>query len=222
MKIITKKISIILVFISLVTLSLTAKDSIGIGLQFGAIGSEKTFYNSSTISGDTISLPFTKNTFNPGIQILLSFPICDIDENCFLGLDVGYNFSWDFSYRSFTSTQKESYTLSHRFSLIPEFIYNKSNFRAFAGTGFAFGIEPYKYESVIDKSYYSNEYTNYKLFWTFNTGVKYKLGSHLFAIADMTFFVNIFDTYKDDNYESKASGSSVMEFLPKVGIMYHF
>ena len=48
MKIINKKLSVILVLISLVTLSLTAKDSIGIGLQFGAIGSEKTFYNSST------------------------------------------------------------------------------------------------------------------------------------------------------------------------------
>ena len=95
MKNINKKLSLISVLIFLVIIPLSAKDSIGLGLQFGAIGSEKTFSSSSTISGDTISMPYTKTTFNPDIQILLSFPICDINENCFFGLDFGYNFSWN-------------------------------------------------------------------------------------------------------------------------------
>ena len=222
MKNINKKLSLISVLIFLVIIPLSAKDSIGLGLQFGAIGSEKTFSSSSTISGDTISMPYTKTTFNPDIQILLSFPICDINENCFFGLDFGYNFSWDYSYGSFTSYQRETYALSHRFSVMPEFTYIKAKLRIFAGTGFAFGIEPYKYESVINKSYYSSEYTDYKLFWTFNTGVKYKFSEHISVITDFTFFVNFFDTYTDDDYKSKTSGSNVMEFLPKIGLMYQF
>ena len=222
MKNINKKLSLISVLIFLVIIPLSAKDSIGLGLQFGAIGSEKTFSSSSTISGDTISMPYTKTTFNPDIQILLSFPICDINENCFFGLDFGYNFSWDYSYGSFTSYQRETYALSHRFSVMPEFTYIKDKLRIFAGTGFAFGIEPYKYESVINKSYYSSEYTDYKLFWTFNTGVKYKFSEHISVITDFTFFVNFFDTYTDDDYKSKTSGSNVMEFLPKIGLMYQF
>lgn len=222
MKKTNKKLSLISVLIFLVIIPLSAKDSIGLGLQFGALGSEKVFSSSSTISGDTISMPYTKTTFNPDIQILLSFPICDINENCFFGLDFGYNFSWDYSYGGFTSYQRETYTLSHRFSVMPEFTYVKSKLRIFAGTGFAFGIEPYKYESVINKSYYSNEYTDYKLFWTFNTGVKYKFSEHLSVVTDFTFFVNFFDTYTDDDYKSKTSGSNVMELLPKIGLMYQF
>ena len=75
---------------------------------------------------------------------------------------------------------------------------------------------------VINKSYYSNEYTDYKLFWTFNTGVKYKFSEHLSVVTDFTFFVNLFDTYTNDDYKSKTSGSNVMELLPKIGLMYQF
>lgn len=222
MKNINKKIGFIFVLISLVIIPLSAKDSIGIGLQFGALGSEKVFFSSSTISGDTISMPYTKTTFNPDIHILLSIPICNINENCFFGINAGYDFSWDFSYGSLTSYQRESYTLSHRFSLMPDFNYLKSNFRTFVGTGLAFGIESYKYESMVNKSYNSDEYTNYKLFWTFNTGLKYKLGEHLSTITDLIFYVNIFDSYSHDDYKSKTSGSNVMEFLPRIGLMYQF
>ena len=222
MKNINKKISFIFVYISLVIIPLSAKDSIGIGFQFGALGSEKIFSSSSTISGDTISMPYTKTTFNPDLHILFSIPVCDINENCFWGLDIGYDFSWDYSYGSISSDQSEIYTLSHRFVLMPVFTYIKSNCRVFAGTGLAFGIEPYKYESIINKTYNSDEYTNYKLFWTFNTGLKYKLGEHLTAVSDLTFFVNIFDAYSHDDFNSKTSGSNVMEFLPKIGLMYQF
>ncbi len=217
-----KKIVLILVFIFFVIIQLSAKDSIGFGLQFGALGSEKVFSSSSTISGDTISMPYTKTTFNPDIHILLSFPVCDINDKCFFGLDLGYNFSWDYTHVSFTSYQRETYTLSHRFSLMPEFTYIKSKLHIFAGTGFAFGIEPYKYESIINESYYSDENTDYKLLWTFNAGVKYKLSGHLFAVTDFTFFVNIFDTFTDDDFKSKTSGSNVMELLPKIGLIYQF
>lgn len=37
-----------------------------------------------------------------------------------------------------------------------------------------------------------------------------------------TFFVIFFDTYTDDDYKSKTSGSNVMELLPKIGLMYQF
>ena len=158
MKNINKKF--IFVLITLILTPLSAKDSIGLGLQFGALGSEKKFSSSSTLSGDTISMPYTKTTFNPNIHVLLSIPFFDINEDCFFGLDLGYNFSWDYSYNSFTSYQGETYTLSHRFSLMPEFTYSKSNFRTFTGTGLAFGIESYKYESVVNKSYNSDDYSN--------------------------------------------------------------
>ena len=157
-------------------------------------------------------------TFNPDIRISVSVPICDVSEYCFFGLNIGYDFSWDYSYGSFTSYERENYTFSHRFSLMPDFTFVKSNFRFFLGSGFSFGIEPYKYESV----YYSNEYTSYKLFWIFNAGLKYKIGTHLFAVVDTTFFVSVFDKYTDDDYTSKTSGSSVMEILPRIGLMYNF
>lgn len=222
MKNINKKISFIFVYIFLVIIPLSAKDSIGIGFQFGALGSEKIFSSSSTISGDTISMPYTKTTFNPDLHILFSIPVCDINENCFWGLDIGYDFSWDYSYGSISSDQSEIYTLSHRFVLMPVFTYIKSNYRIFSGTGLAFGIEPYTYKIIISKSYNSDEYTNYKLLWTFNIGLKNKLGEHLTAVSDLTFFVNIFDTYSHDDSKSKTSGSNVMEFLPKIGLMYQF
>ena len=217
-----KKICLFFVLISLVIIPLSAKDSIGLAFQFGALGSEKVFYNSSTISGDTISMPYTKTTFDPSIHILLSIPVFEINENCFFGLDIGYNISLEYSYGSFTSYQRESYTLSHRFSLIPEFTYVNSNFRAFAGTGLAFGIEPYKEKSILNKTYNSDEYKNYKLFWTFTTGLKYILGKHLSTVSDLTFFVNILDTYSHDDFNSKKIGSNVIEFLPKIGLMYQF
>ena len=167
-------------------------------------------------------MPYTKTTFNPDVHILLNILFLDINEDCFLGLDLGYDFSWDYSYNSFTSYQGETYTLSHRFSLMPEFTYVTSNFRFFAGTGLAFGIESYKYESVVNKAYNSDDYTNFKLFWTFNTGLKYKLGEHLSTITDLIFYVNIFDSYSHDDFKSKTSGSNVMEFLPRIGLMFQF
>lgn len=217
-----KKLSLILLFASLFIIPLSAKDTLGLGLQFGALGSEKTSTNSSTIAGDTISMPYTKTTFDPTLHILLSIPVCDINENFFFGLDLGYTFSWNYSYGSLTSYQRESYTFSHRFSLMPEFIFAKSNFRVFAGTGFAFGIEPYKYRDMLNRQSYSNEYTNFKLFWTFNAGLKYKLGKHISAVFDVTFFANLFDTYTNNDFKSETSGNSAMEFLPKIGLMYQF
>ena len=66
--------------------SISAKDSISLLIEFGAIGAEKTYYSSSSISKDTISMPYTKTTFNPTVYFGGNFPIVDVNENCFLEL----------------------------------------------------------------------------------------------------------------------------------------
>ncbi|MBR0030821.1 MAG: hypothetical protein IJP61_00820 [Treponema sp.] len=217
-----RKSFILLLIIGFASFSLNAKDSVGIGIQIGAIGSEKTYYSSSYISSDTISMPYTKTTFNPDVHIGMSLSIFDINEISIFGLDLGYDCSWDYSYSNSASYERESYIIYHKISLIPEITFSKSNFRFLIGTGIALGIEPYKYESVLSGSKYTNDYTDFKVLWVIETGAKYKLGNNLFAVAGIDLFVTMFDFYKTDDYKMKSSGSSAMEILPKMGVMYCF
>ena len=236
----SKKIFFACLFAALLTFSVSAKDSVGIGLQFGALGSEKTFSSSATISGNTISIPFTKTTFNPNIHVDINVPVCDINEIVFFGINPGYDFSWDFSYSNSTSAgtasdttisyEHETYVLSHRFSLIPAFTFVVSNFRFSIGTGFALGVELYRTQTsskttaspnyTYVRTY--NEYTDIKVFWALNAGLKYKLGKHIFVVTDISFFVEIYDSHKVNNYTIKTSGNSSIEVLPKIGVMFAF
>ena len=174
-----------------------AKDSVGIMIQVGAIGSEKTYYSSSTLSGGTISMPYSKTTFSPDFYFGIGIPVCDIGEICFFGFDFGYNCSLKYSYSLFSTSESESYVFSHKISFMPEFTFVKSNFRFYVGTGFAFGFEPYQYESASLGVKTVSDSNSFKIFWTFETGVKYKLGKHLFAVADITFFVTAFEEQRD-------------------------
>jgi len=209
-----KKLFFLLCIIISFVLPLSAKESIGIIIQLGALGSEKTYYSSSTLSNETISLPYTKITFNPNIHIGINIPVSDISEKCFFAFDSYFN--------TYASYERVSYTFFHKFSLIPVLTFIKSNLHFFAGTGFSFGIEPYKYEFTTNTSKYTDEYNNFKIFWTSKLGIKYRLGKHFFTIADITTFVTLFDTYNHNDYNSKISGDSTLEFLPKFGFMYQF
>lgn len=215
-----KLVSFAILFLAIIPLS--AKDSFGLGFQFGALGSEKTVYSSTTISGDTVSMPSTKTTFNPDLHVFLDIPVCDFNDFCFLELNLGYDFSWDYTYIEVSPDEIQKYTLSHRISLMPDVVFAKSIFRFFAGTGVALGIEPFKSESKIGNSDSTNERTTIKILWTSNAGLKYKLTEHLFTLADLTCFVSIYDAYSYDDFKFKSSGNSEMEFLPKIGFAYHF
>lgn len=96
------------------------------------------------------------------------------------------------------------------------------NFRFFVGTGVAFGFEPYKYENASLGVKTVSDSNSFKIFWTFDAGVKYKLGKHLLAVADITFFVTTFEAYKRNDFKSRTSGGSTMEFLPKLGLEVQF
>lgn len=217
-----KRFFLVLVFSILSLLTVSAKDSMGFVFELGAIGSEKTFYSTSTISGDTITMPYEKTTFNPEVYVGLNIPICDLSEQCFFGIDLGYICCWNYSKESLGSSELVTYIFSHRFVVVPEFVFAKSNFRFAAGTGLAFGIEPYKYESNLSGTKYTTDYTNFKIFWTTKAGVKYLLGDRFFLLADATFFVTFFDTYDNNNYSTKVSGGSTLEILPKIGFMCMF
>ena len=212
----------IILFTIISILSLSAKDSVGITLQFGAIGSEKTFYSSTTISSETVAMPYTKTSFNPDIHIGINIPVFDVNDICFFNIDLGYDFLWDYSYGSYSSYQQEAYALSHRFSIQPQVTFVKSKFRFFLGTGITFGPEIYRYKTSLKGSKSNEDYTTFNILWNFTTGARYQLGNHLSIVADVTFFVNIFSSYKYDDIKLKASGSSTMEFLPKIGLIYQF
>ena len=219
---VNRKIIISLLILIWALIPLSAKDSFGLGFQFGALGYEKTFSTSSTISGDTVSMPYTKTTFNPDLHVFLDIPVCDFNDFCFFELNLGYDFSWDYTYLEVSPDEIQKYTLFHRILLMPDIVFAKSNFRFFAGTGVALGIEPYKSESKIGNTDFTNEYTTLKILWTSNAGLKYKLTEHLFALADLTCLLSIYDAYSYDDYKFKSSGNSEMEFLPKIGFAYHF
>ena len=215
--------SVFVIFFTIISvLNLSAKEPVGITFQFGAIGSEKTFYNSTTISGETVAMPYSKTSFNPDIHMGVNIPVFDISDICFFNIDLGYDFLWDYSYGSYSSYQQEAYALSHRFSIQPQVTFVKSNFRFFLGTGITFGPEIYRYKVSVKESKSNTDYTTFNILWNFTIGARYQLGNHLSIVADVTFFVNLFSSCKYDDCKLKASGSSAMEFLPKIGLMYQF
>lgn len=203
-------------------LSLNAKNSIGIELQVGVIGSEKQYSTSSLVSGQSISMPYTKTTFEPDVFIGANIPICNIGQKVCFGLDLGYNFAWNCYKSSTDSYESISSVFLHKISLLPEISFEKSKFHFFAGTGIAFGFEPYYYETTLTGTPYKHETIDFKIFWILSTGFKYQCTEHLFAVADVSFHFTVFDYYIDNDYKSKSSGTDTPEFLPKIGLMYCF
>ena len=229
MKKLNKKLLVSLVIMILMIFSLYAKDSFGIGLQFGALGSKPTYPNLSTTSCD---VPYS---FNPNVHVDLQIPVCDIDAISFFSINVGYDYSM------FKSHVKLEYGygldddisyVTHFISLIPTFTFTKSNFRLFLGTGFSVTIKnpPYEPSIEIGTTYDSDYFENMGLSWTINAGLKYKLGKHLFLVTDMSFFVSITEEYNriDGNKESCSlkgcykDGGATMKILPKIGLMISF
>ena len=88
---------------SLCCLSVYAKDSAGITVQAGAVGGTQTLYSSSYVADSLVSFPYTKTVFYPDVHLGLSLPIHDINENTFWGINLGYDFMWDYTYNMFTS-----------------------------------------------------------------------------------------------------------------------
>jgi len=78
--VLVRRFVFILIFTLFSIFSASAKDSLGFVFQFGAVGSEKTFSSTSTISGDTITMPYEKTTFDPGVYIGIDIPLCDVNE----------------------------------------------------------------------------------------------------------------------------------------------
>lgn len=220
--VLVRRFVFILIFTLFSIFSASAKDSLGFVFQFGAVGSEKTFSSTSTISGDTITMPYEKTTFDPGVYVGIDIPICDVTEQCFFGLDVGYNCSWNFAYESLGSSESKNSTFSHRFIIVPEFVFVKSNFRFIAGAGMGFDIVPYKNESLLGGVRYTTDYTEFRISLALKAGVKYRIGEKFFAVADATFFTNLFNTYNNNNYTLNTSGGFTLEVLPKVGLMFQF
>lgn len=232
MKKLNKKIIVSLVITTLMMLSLYAKDPFGIGLQFGAIGSKPTY---PSLFGTSEDVPYT---FNPDVHIDLNIPICDIDENSFFSINLGYDYSWeylDFDYHYWSEGEDILFS-THRISLIPTFTFSKSNFRFFLGTGFSVdGISIFRKHKIGKVSFSESETIKPSLSWAVNAGFKYKLAKHLFFIADMSFFVNLIDNFNDDFYDGKfklnnnddiedvdISGGATMEIFPKIGLMISF
>ena len=227
MKKLNKKIIVSLVIMTLMMFSLYAKDSFGIGLQFGAIGSKPAYPNLSTTSCD---VPYA---FNPNVHLDLQFPVCDIDEISFFSINVGYDFSWDYYSIDFENGEEhDDFYKTHLISLIPTFTFTKSNFRFFLGTGVSVRISPNVYEPTlgIGTTYDSEDYCHRGASWVINGGLKYKLGKRLFFIADMSFLINIAESNDIETKDKKTgdleeinkSGGSTMRMLPKIGLMISF
>ena len=213
----------------LMIFSLYAKDSFGIGLQFGALGSKPTYPNLSTTSCD---VPYS---FNPNVHVDLQIPVCDIDAISFFSINVGYDFSWNYYRIEYNKVEnKENFHTSHLISLIPTITFTKSNFRFFLGTGLSLKVRPSPYEPSlgIGTTFDSDDIDYLGLAWTINTGLKYKLGKNVFFVADMAFFVNLDEDYesviKEENMNPgdfekySLRGGASMQILPKIGLMISF
>ena len=211
-----------IIFLCFLIFPLSAKDSVGISFEFGAIGSEKKNSSVTMISGNSISIPYTETTFNPDIQVGINIPVIDITETCFFSFDLGYNFSWEYSYSSNSSSESQYQILSHRFSVQPQLTFIKPAFKFFIGTGFAFGKQSLLFEMISNNSYSKDNQNTSVFYWNCSTGLKYKFGNHLYGIADFTFFVNLYDEYDYKDTTSKSSGNAKFEINPKIGVMYLF
>ena len=210
----------------------SAKDGISAGLEFGGVGSEKKFTNSSDSYSDT----YTMTTFDPELQFRFDLPVADIKDNCFLNINLDYKFSWYNSNSSDLTIYAEQSRIDHSFTLQPELVFSKEDFRFFFGTGITFILESYESEVKTTTSKQTAEYKNYIFRWDFELGAKYYLNDHISVLADFTISLPFSILQRDgsvsttqsgktttkDYADTNTHGSSAMYFSPKVGISYTF
>lgn len=221
--------------------SVCAKDRPSLALEAGAVGSEKTYSQTSTISDDSISIPYTRTVFSPDVRLGIDIPIKSIRENCFFGLKFAYNLSWEKSNSNSDSITYTDTSMTHAFSIFPELVFVKNDLRFIFGTGISFGINLCKYENTYSSSGYvyqvNQEYTLYELCWTSEIAVKYCLTNHFSVLADLTISVPFGVFERNGSYLVRRGGYFItggdyadytylgrfpMSFCPRVGLSYMF
>lgn len=213
-----------------------AKDMQSLGIEFGAIGSEKRLSQTSTISESKVSLPYTQTLFNPDLRVRVDFPAADIKENCFLNINLDYDLTWNGYSSSDINLFINETIITHLFSFCPELVFEKEDFRFFFGTGGTFGVSSNEYEIKTNSSISNQELTIYYFIWNFELGTKYFLSEHIAVLADFTISVPLIKLERNGSYSIKQSnknssedyadtntnGQASLHFSPKVGICYTF
>lgn len=225
-----KKAGFLALLLLLTGPSLFAKDSVSVSLGVGAIGYERVLTNSST------NTTYTKTTFNPDFALRLNVPIVDFKENCFLGLDFGYDISWERQNSSDSSNYTDMTLFTHKFSLLPELTFLKGDLRFFIGTGISFGINSYEYKKETSSSITKQDYTFYQIIWASELGLRYYLTEKLSFIASSDILVP-FSEFRRGGSQTTTSGGSATKtgytdytnngrtsvyFCPKVSVSYSF
>ena len=232
----TLKLGLAALVMLFATQTIFAKDRISAGLEFGAIGYEGKFNHTTTISGSSVTMPYTRTTFNPDFRVRLDLPVIDIRENCFLSANLDYDFSWYNQSSSDSSAFSNKTILTHYITFQPEIVFSKGNLRFIAGTGLTFGISSAEIEQKTTSTTETEEYKNYTFMWDFELGLRYYLSKHISLLADFTISIPFINLKRNDTYSKTQSGKttnkiyadtnthglSVPYFSPKVGISYTF
>lgn len=209
-----------------------AKDRTSLGLAFGGVGFEKKLTQSATISGANVSLPYTQTVFNPDAQLRLDLPLADIKENCFVSLSLGYDFSWSGYNSSGLTLFEDDLQTVHTFTMLPELVFAKGDFRFLVGTGLSFGISNYESEIKTTSASVTEEYSQYLFSWDLELGAKYHLSEHLTVFTNFTLSMPFVCLFRDgkisdgsnsmDYDDSNTNGRASMRFIPRAGISYMF
>ena len=225
-----KRIGFLVAILFFASQSLFAKDGVSASLGVGAVGYERIFSNSTT------NTTYTHTTFNPDFALRLNVPIVDFKENCFLGLDFGYDISWEKQNSSSGSKISDATIFTHKFTLLPELTFLKGDLRFFVGTGISFGINSYESKNETSSSTTNQEYTFYQIIWASELGLRYYLTEKLSFIASSDILVP-FSEFRRGGSQTTTSGSTVTKsdysdytyygrssvyFCPKVSVSYSF
>lgn len=217
-----------------------AKDGVSLCVQAGAVGQEKTFTYASSLSSGSVTVPYTETTFDPCFHVGIDVPMADVSARTFFNIKAGYDFSWEGRYtapNSDSSLEESSYKLFHTISLLPELTFAKDGLRLFVGTGLAFDIMNYSYDTRDDSYYSTSCYTIYQFFWTTEIGAKYYFMPHFAVIFDLTFSLSCLKSRRNGEYTMKENGSifaggtysdytnegnEPLLFRPRLGLCYTF
>ena len=228
---------------------LFAKDMPSISFSVGAIGAEKTLSQSSTLGDSTtdygtVTVPYSKTTFNPAVQLALSVPFTNVTETMFFGTKIGYAFSWQGEYvgeSSLSDTEMSTRNFTHILSVLPELTYTRDNFRFTVGSGVAVAISAAEYVEKYRGTTYSGELTQsgniYQFIWMSDLEAKYYLSNHVALFANLSLGVSFYTMQRDLKYTMRIDGAtyasengsdvsvdgeSPLFFYPHIGICYTF
>lgn len=196
-----------------------AKDKVSVVFEFGAVGAEKVYYSSNT--------PYTRTTFSPDLYAGFNLPVADVNESCFFGIDLGYDFSWTGYYSSETLAVVNDRVFTHGFSFLPELTFTKGHARFFVGTGLTFGIDLYKYSSETASggsiSQSSDDFRQFKFLWTSEVGAKYYLTKQFSVLADFKLSIPFITSVSSDEFKKVVRhGESSAYLIPRIGLCYMF